>query len=99
MYQAPWLPLLLAISCPYPFSLPPGFHFVCSLCTATPTLTNDVDIVEALTEPERLGYQGWISMELFSRTMADPIPKRPDEHARRGMESWKTLVKVMNWAS
>jgi 4-hydroxyphenylpyruvate dioxygenase len=58
-----------------------------------------VEILKAITEPEGLGYQGWISMELFSRTMADPSPTCPDEHARRGMESWKTLVQVMNWGS
>jgi 4-hydroxyphenylpyruvate dioxygenase len=56
-----------------------------------------VDVLKAITEPEGLGYQGWISMELFSRTMTDPSQTCPDEHARRGMESWKKLVNVMNW--
>jgi 4-hydroxyphenylpyruvate dioxygenase len=35
-----------------------------------------------------LGYHGFVSMELFSRTMADPDPSVPREHARRGMVSW-----------
>ena len=35
-----------------------------------------------------LGYRGFVSMELFSRTMNDPDPSVPHEHARRGMVSW-----------
>jgi 4-hydroxyphenylpyruvate dioxygenase len=56
-----------------------------------------LEVLKAITEPEGLGYQGWISMELFSRTMADPLPTCPNDHARRGMDSWKKLVQVMNW--
>jgi 4-hydroxyphenylpyruvate dioxygenase len=36
-------------------------------------------------------------MELFSRTMSDPSPSVPNEHARRGMEAWKKLVHAMSW--
>lgn len=54
-----------------------------------------VDVLKAITEG--LGYTGWISFELFSRTMADPDSSVPAEHARRGMESWRKLVKVMGW--
>jgi 4-hydroxyphenylpyruvate dioxygenase len=42
-----------------------------------------------------LGYKGWISMELFSRTMADTGPDVPKEHAKRGFESWKRLCEEL----
>jgi 4-hydroxyphenylpyruvate dioxygenase len=35
-----------------------------------------------------LGYRGYVSMELFSRTMADADASVPHEHAQRGMISW-----------
>lgn len=44
------------------------------------------EVAEAIVHG--LGYQGFVSMELFSRTMADPDPSVPREHARRGMISW-----------
>ncbi|KAI9744259.1 MAG: hypothetical protein M1818_002411 [Claussenomyces sp. TS43310] len=58
-----------------------------------------IDVLRAITDDggEGLGYRGWISLELFSRTMVDPSPSCPAEHARRGMESWHQLVKVMGW--
>lgn len=59
-----------------------------------------VKVLKAIVEPQGrggLGYKGWISMELFSRTMADPRPECPEEHARRGMEAWRKLVKEMGW--
>ncbi|KAG9558379.1 3-dehydroshikimate dehydratase, partial [Aureobasidium melanogenum] len=39
-----------------------------------------------------LGYSGWLSFELFNRSMADPSPETPAEHARRGAESWEKMV-------
>jgi len=54
-------------------------------------------VLRAITEPDGLGYHGWVSLELFSRTMSDPSPTTPDDHARRGMESWNNLVRVMDW--
>jgi 4-hydroxyphenylpyruvate dioxygenase len=42
-----------------------------------------------------LGFDGWVSLELFSRTMADPDPSTPANHARRGGESWKNLVREL----
>lgn len=54
-----------------------------------------IDVLKAICDG--LGYQGWISFELFSRTMADPDASVPKDHARRGMESWEKLVKVMGW--
>jgi 4-hydroxyphenylpyruvate dioxygenase len=38
-----------------------------------------------------LGYKGWVSMELFSRTMSDEGKNVPDLHAQRGIASWKKL--------
>ncbi|KAI7368376.1 xylose isomerase-like protein [Hortaea werneckii] len=43
----------------------------------------------------RLGYNGPISMELFSRTMSDPDPAVPLQHATRGIESWKKIVRAL----
>lgn len=36
-----------------------------------------------------LGYKGYVSMELFSRTMAETGKHVPDEHAARGIVAWK----------
>jgi 4-hydroxyphenylpyruvate dioxygenase len=45
-----------------------------------------------------LGYRGWVSMELFSRTMADPDPSVPAEHARRAGQAWKKLQReISTW--
>ncbi|KAJ5526249.1 hypothetical protein N7494_012899 [Penicillium frequentans] len=43
-----------------------------------------------------LGYKGPVSMELFSRTMAEEGQHVPDEHATRGMASWKKLEQRLN---
>ncbi|KAG8631003.1 hypothetical protein KVT40_000143 [Elsinoe batatas] len=40
-----------------------------------------------------LGFQGWVSMELFNRSMSQPSPTVPQEHARRGMVSWSKIQK------
>lgn len=40
-----------------------------------------------------LGYDGWVSMELFNRSMADPSSETPQEHARRGMVAWGKIVE------
>jgi 4-hydroxyphenylpyruvate dioxygenase len=57
-----------------------------------------LDVLRAITdERDGLGYKGWVSLELFSRTMADSDPSVPREHARRGMESWQKLIEVMGW--
>lgn len=42
----------------------------------------------ARTIVSELGYKGWISMELFSRTMSKDVP---DIHAQRGITSWRKL--------
>lgn len=59
----------------------------------------DLPVVEiAKVIVQELGYKGWISMELFSRTMADPSPHVPEIHARRGMQSWRRLREELNFA-
>ncbi|TGO62057.1 hypothetical protein BOTNAR_0119g00210 [Botryotinia narcissicola] len=40
---------------------------------------------------ECLGYQGWVSMELFNRSMAERGESVPDEHAKRAEDSWKVI--------
>ena len=40
-----------------------------------------------------LGFRGWVSMELFSRSLTRPELTVPAEHAERAAESWKKLVK------
>ena len=50
--------------------------------------------VRAITDAiiNDLGFQGWVSMELFNRSMADPAPSTPEEHARRGAAAWKKMI-------
>ncbi|PYH79477.1 sugar phosphate isomerase [Aspergillus uvarum CBS 121591] len=38
-----------------------------------------------------LKFEGWVSMELFSRSLAEADPAVPREHARRGMRAWELL--------
>ncbi|GKT67037.1 4-hydroxyphenylpyruvate [Colletotrichum tofieldiae] len=52
------------------------------------------DVARALIEG--LGYKGWVSMELFSRTMSESGEQVPAEHARRGIEAWNKFVQHMN---
>lgn len=42
-----------------------------------------------------LGYRGWVSMELFNRSMSDSDPSVPEIHAKRGMASWKKCVAAL----
>lgn len=53
-----------------------------------------VEIARAFTHG--LGYKGWISLELFSRTMSDPDPTVPRTHAQRGFAAWEKLVKELH---
>lgn len=45
---------------------------------------------------ERLGYKGWVSMELFSRTMSEEGENVPEEHAKRGIAAWKKLEERLH---
>jgi 4-hydroxyphenylpyruvate dioxygenase len=44
---------------------------------------------------DELGYKGWVSMELFSRTMSDSRPEVPVEHSTRGIRSWEKIVDAL----
>ncbi|KAJ5620485.1 hypothetical protein N7510_004469 [Penicillium lagena] len=46
---------------------------------------------------EDLGFRGWVSLELFNRSLADPDPFVPADHARRGMESYQKMARVLHW--
>ena len=58
-----------------------------------------LDILKAIIapRPQGLGYQGWISLELFSRTTAEAGDEVPNDHANRGIISWNRLVREMGW--
>ncbi|RAK97107.1 sugar phosphate isomerase/epimerase family protein [Aspergillus ibericus CBS 121593] len=43
------------------------------------------------------GFEGWVSLELFSRTLAEEGRGVVVEHARRGLESWKELVRRLQF--
>ncbi|KAL2865918.1 sugar phosphate isomerase/epimerase family protein [Aspergillus lucknowensis] len=42
-----------------------------------------------------LGYKGYVSMELFSRTMSEEGSHVPVEHAERGIRAWKRFEERM----
>ena len=57
-----------------------------------------LDVLRAICdEKEGLGYKGWISMELFNRSLVKEDPNVPIEHAERAMKSWRRIVKAMGW--
>lgn len=43
-----------------------------------------------------LGFEGWVSLELFNRRMADTDEAVPRELASRGAVSWAKIVRDMN---
>jgi 4-hydroxyphenylpyruvate dioxygenase len=49
------------------------------------------EILQAIIE--RLGFNGWISAELFNESLTVSNPLVPEEHARRAAESWKKIEK------
>lgn len=42
-----------------------------------------------------LGFEGWVSLELFSRTLLEKHRNVPSQHAMRGIESWRKLVDAL----
>lgn len=40
-----------------------------------------------------LGYTGWVSMEVFSRTTGVDDPSVPDEHAARAGQAWRRMLE------
>ena len=60
-----------------------------------------MDVLRAICDtPEKggLGYKGWVSMELFNRSLTVEGDEVPIEHADRATESWRKIVKAMGWA-
>ncbi|KAF8851163.1 xylose isomerase-like protein [Acephala macrosclerotiorum] len=53
------------------------------------------DVLKAICEG--LGYKGWVSMELFNRSLVEEREEVPMEHAERAMESWRRIVQRMGW--
>lgn len=43
-----------------------------------------------------LGFEGYVSMEVFSRTMAEKGEHVPDQHAARGILAWRKFQKRLN---
>jgi len=43
-----------------------------------------------------LGYEGWVSAELFNSLMSSPEPEIPEALAKRAAISWQRLLKDMN---
>ncbi|KFY33971.1 hypothetical protein V494_07152 [Pseudogymnoascus sp. VKM F-4513 (FW-928)] len=56
-----------------------------------------LDVLRVLTGKGGLGYDGWISSEIFSRTLVDPRPEVVGEHAQRAEVSWRWMEKELGW--
>ncbi|KAF4635980.1 hypothetical protein G7Y89_g2108 [Cudoniella acicularis] len=57
-----------------------------------------IDVLKVICDEEHgLGYKGWISMEFFNRSLVEQGSHVPREHSKRAAESWRKLVKVMDW--
>jgi 4-hydroxyphenylpyruvate dioxygenase len=55
-----------------------------------------MDVTKAIIQG--LGYTGWVSMELFSRTMAEPGENVPADHARRAAIAWEKIqIQIESW--
>lgn len=52
------------------------------------------EIAEAIFN--QLGFEGWVSLELFNRRMSDSDKDVPQELAQRGAISWNKLVRDLN---
>ena len=51
-------------------------------------------IMEVITD---VGYSGYISLELFSRTMSEKGEHVVSSHAERAIRSWKKVAAYMGW--
>nr|POF03912.1 3-dehydroshikimate dehydratase [Quercus suber] len=40
-----------------------------------------------------LGFEGWVSAELFNRSLVEPSALTPEDHARRAAIAWQKIVK------
>ncbi|KAL1847173.1 hypothetical protein Plec18170_008737 [Paecilomyces lecythidis] len=52
-----------------------------------------LEIARAVTNG--IGFSGWVSMEIFSRTTRDDRPIVPSEHAARAARSWDRMIKSL----
>lgn len=43
-----------------------------------------------------LGFKGWLSQELFNRSMANPEHSTPEDHASRAAVAWTKMVKDLS---
>ena len=48
-------------------------------------------ILKAIVED--LGFEGWISAELFNASLTDSSTSVPQQHAQRAIESWQKILK------
>ncbi|KAK6603691.1 4-hydroxyphenylpyruvate [Botrytis cinerea] len=44
-----------------------------------------------------LGYNGWVSFELFNRSLVEKGDHVPREHAERAVRSWEYVCEEMGW--
>jgi 4-hydroxyphenylpyruvate dioxygenase len=56
-----------------------------------------LDVLRAITGDDGLGYTGWVSFEIFSRSLTGARPGVVEDHAKRAGQSWKWLVKELGW--
>lgn len=52
-------------------------------------------VVEMVQVLIALGWNGHLSYEVFSRTLADPAPETPEIHAARAATSWARLTSLL----
>lgn len=45
-----------------------------------------------------LGYSGWVSAELFNKSLTEADPSVPASHAQRAAQSWQKIVEEFNLA-
>ncbi|OBT39147.1 hypothetical protein VE00_09687 [Pseudogymnoascus sp. WSF 3629] len=56
-----------------------------------------LDVLRVITGKDGLGYDGWISSEIFSRALVDPRPEVVEEHAQRAEISWAWMEEELGW--
>lgn len=56
-----------------------------------------LDVLRTVVGENGLGYSGWVSFEIFSRSLADPASKVVEDHAKRGRQSWNWMKKELGW--
>ncbi|KAB8298575.1 hypothetical protein EYC80_000754 [Monilinia laxa] len=54
-----------------------------------------MDVLKAICDG--LGYKGWVSFELFNRSLIEKGDHVPREHAERAMKSWEYVCGEMGW--